>query len=98
MCLKNTSRMVVTELYALTHEEYDGVWSKFYEEFNFKPSIKEFPSYTPPSPFVTYDVSTCYGNDEPMGTNHYRIRRKATERFVEVPATHASRREEGFLR
>lgn len=44
----------------LEDEERKQVWSRFYQEFNFKPSTTVFPSYTTPSPFIKYDTTDCY--------------------------------------
>lgn len=43
------------ELSSLEDKE---VWDKIYNEFDFKPSISNFPSFKVPSPFITYDISS----------------------------------------
>lgn len=42
---------------------YRQVWDKIYEDFNFKPSANkaDWPSFTPPSPYLVYDISHLYG-------------------------------------
>jgi hypothetical protein len=45
------------------------VWDRIYEEFNFKPSISDFPSFEVPSPYVTYDVSTYLNGSIDLHTN-----------------------------
>ncbi len=42
--------------------EYNGIWDRFYEIFNFNPSIykRNWPSFKEPSPFITYDISNNY--------------------------------------
>ncbi|PUB08211.1 DUF2716 domain-containing protein [Paenisporosarcina sp. OV554] len=37
--------------------EYKEVWDRIYDEFNFEPSISNFPSFEVPNPFITYDIS-----------------------------------------
>ncbi|MDR6227312.1 DUF2716 domain-containing protein [Desmospora profundinema] len=45
-----------------TDEEYDKVWNRFYDEFQFKPSVlkNDWPSFIPPSPYITYDISKMW--------------------------------------
>lgn len=38
--------------------EYKEVWDRIYDDFNFEPSISNFPSFDVPKPFITYDVSS----------------------------------------
>lgn len=38
--------------------EYKEVWDRIYNDFNFEPSISNFPSFDVPKPFITYDVSS----------------------------------------
>jgi len=44
--------------------EYDKVWRKFYQEFNFHPGIKQsdWPGIKEPAPSTVYDISAIYGN------------------------------------
>lgn len=49
----------------LTSEENKDVWNKIDVQFNFNPSTTKFPSFTVPSPFITYDVST-FPNDKDL--------------------------------
>jgi hypothetical protein len=37
--------------------EFKEVWDRIYDEFNFEPSMSDFPSFEVPNPFITYDVS-----------------------------------------
>ena len=45
----------------LSKTQYKEVWDKIDEEMSFKPSITDFPSFTVPSPFITYDISDYFG-------------------------------------
>ena len=40
--------------------EYKEVWDKIYDEFDFEPSISNFPSLEVPNPFITFDVSPYF--------------------------------------
>jgi hypothetical protein len=42
----------------LTPSEEEKVWNRLYTEFQFKPSMSEFPSFFLPKPFITFDIST----------------------------------------
>jgi Protein of unknown function (DUF2716) len=48
----------------LSNLEYEQVWDKVYDKLKFKPSISKFPSFKVPTPFITYDVSLCFGQSE----------------------------------
>ncbi|WP_339169663.1 DUF2716 domain-containing protein [Paenibacillus sp. FSL R5-0341] len=39
------------------------LWERVCKDFNFKPSIhkEEWPSFTPPSPFIVYNIAHLYG-------------------------------------
>ena len=50
----------------LSNLEYEKVWNKIYDELNFEPSISDFPSFTVPIPFITYDVSPYFGESEDL--------------------------------
>jgi Protein of unknown function (DUF2716) len=43
----------------LSETEYDTVWDKFYEQFDFKPSVhrQDFPSIKEPSPSITFEFN-----------------------------------------
>lgn len=40
--------------------EYDEVWDRIVDDFNFEPSVSNFPSFEVPNPFITYDVSSYF--------------------------------------
>jgi len=44
---------------------YDQVWDKVYKDFRFNPSVheEEWPSFIPPSQFITFDISKLYGSE-----------------------------------
>jgi hypothetical protein len=63
----------------LIDEEQDVVWSKIYNEFGFKSSTKQFPSFSTPKPFVKYDTSNCY--DEKLVRD---FENKAVKSFQEI--------------
>lgn len=50
----------------LSNREYENVWNKIYEDFNFEPSTSEFPSFQVPQPFITYDISDYFGYSEDL--------------------------------
>lgn len=41
----------------LSTVEYKEVWDKIYGDFQFEPSMSDFPSFVVPNSFITYDVS-----------------------------------------
>ena len=43
-------------------EEYNEIWNKFYDIFDFKPSIykKDWPTFNVVKPSITYDISDFY--------------------------------------
>ncbi|GGI11504.1 DUF2716 domain-containing protein [Gottfriedia solisilvae] len=45
----------------LNDKERRNVWDNFDKKFNFEPSMKKFPSYSPSRPFITYDISSIWG-------------------------------------
>jgi hypothetical protein len=49
----------------LNNEQYGLVWDKFYKVFNFNPSIysQDWPSYTLPSPYITYKITDYKDSD-----------------------------------
>ncbi len=64
-----------------TDKEDEQIWDKIYSELKFSPSLSIFPSFKVPSPFVTYDISHCFGesiND---------LESKALQAFQEITAS-----------
>lgn len=51
---------------SLKGKDYDKVWDRFYEEFQFRPSIykKDWPSFRELKPFITYDISSVFRREE----------------------------------
>ncbi|WP_256762466.1 DUF2716 domain-containing protein [Cohnella sp. WQ 127256] len=49
----------------LDNDEYRNVWDRFYEEFNFKPSVypSDWPTFLEKTPFITYDISNYREED-----------------------------------
>ena len=47
----------------LKDEEEEKVWSRFYKDFRFRPSTKISPAFSPPSPFIKYDISECHDEE-----------------------------------
>ena len=40
--------------------EYDSVWDKFEEKYQFRPSVSEFPGITNKFPQLKFDIEKCY--------------------------------------
>jgi hypothetical protein len=47
----------------LEDDDLKKVWARIYKDFDFKPSVKIFPSFRTPSPFIKYDISNCYAEE-----------------------------------
>ena len=50
----------------LESEEYDRVWDRFYDQFQFRPSVHrwDWPGIVEPEDSVTYSISHVYDGDE----------------------------------
>jgi hypothetical protein len=50
----------------LSEVEYDEVWDRFYEQFDFKPSVhrQDFPSIREPSPSITFKFEYPISSEE----------------------------------
>jgi hypothetical protein len=62
----------------LDNAEYRKIWDKIYNEFNFEPSMTNFPSFSPPVPFITYDISSIWG-----ASNHDELYFNLEAKFLE---------------
>ncbi|MGF7036138.1 hypothetical protein J2T17_007189 [Paenibacillus mucilaginosus] len=49
----------------LSNDQYRFVWDKFYESFNFSPSVhtKDWPSFALPTPYLTYKLTDYIDSD-----------------------------------
>lgn len=50
----------------LDKAEYDQVWDKFYDLFDFKPSINIFPAIKTTLPQLKLDIKDCFSSDFPI--------------------------------
>ncbi|MDQ0874610.1 hypothetical protein QFZ77_003269 [Paenibacillus sp. V4I3] len=50
---------------SLSNELYRHVWDKFYEDFNFNPSVysSDWPSFSLPTPYITYKITNYTDED-----------------------------------
>lgn len=71
---------------ALNKLEYRDVWDKIYEDFKFEPSIKFFPSFQAPTPFITYDISSIWGSVE-HDELYFDLEKKVLSCFQELTET-----------
>ncbi|MFD3446716.1 DUF2716 domain-containing protein [Microbacteriaceae bacterium 4G12] len=68
----------------LSKKEYKNVWDKIYNEFNFKPSISQFPSFTIPSSYITYDVSIMPEDLNVIDNLYNELEEKSLIAFQEI--------------
>ncbi|RYD34919.1 MAG: DUF2716 domain-containing protein [Verrucomicrobiaceae bacterium] len=45
-------------------QELDSIWDRFYNDFDFRPSMGTFPGIREPVPSVTYCLDSVYGTPE----------------------------------
>jgi len=64
-------------------QEYDQIWDRIYRDFKFEPSISKFPSFQVPHPFVTYDISNCFGDSVDLDA-YDDLEEKAIDAFKET--------------
>src|SRR5215212_1330507 len=50
----------------LDQKEYDKVWDKFYDSFDFKPSVNDFPAIKTTIPQLKFDIKDCFSSDYPF--------------------------------
>ncbi|WP_456363543.1 DUF2716 domain-containing protein [Priestia aryabhattai] len=67
--------------------EVKRIWHKIYKELKFKPSIRKFPSFKAPIPFITYDISNLF--EDPSNVDLYddlynELEEKALNAFREI--------------
>lgn len=57
----------MTNFRQLSQDEYDDVWDMFFDLFQFKPSIKQFPGIMSQKQTLKFDIQSCFSQNYSLG-------------------------------